>query len=89
MRRGCRPTTTLLLRREMGLFQEWFCGRHLGLTLSGDEAVALAGVLDVLTATALQQPRVFVHRDYHSRNLMVGDGARHGPNPASSTFRMR
>ncbi len=67
-----------LLRREMGLFPEWFCGRHLGLTLSGDEAAALAGVFDVLSATALEQPRVFVHRDYHSRNLMVGDGARHG-----------
>ena len=75
-----------LLRREMGLFPEWFCGRHLGLTLSGDEAVALAGVFDVLSETALQQPRVFVHRDYHSRNLMVGDGARHGPNPGILDF---
>jgi N-acetylmuramate 1-kinase len=75
-----------LLRREMGLFPEWFCGRHLGLTLSGPEAVALAGVFDVLSATALQQPPVFVHRDYHSRNLMVGDGARHGPNPGILDF---
>jgi aminoglycoside/choline kinase family phosphotransferase len=80
------PYDDALLRREMGLFPEWFCGRHLGLTLSGDEAVALAGVFDVLSATALQQPRVFVHRDYHSRNLMVGDGARHGPNPGILDF---
>jgi aminoglycoside/choline kinase family phosphotransferase len=75
-----------LLRREMTLFPEWFCGRHLGLTLSGPEAVASAGVFDVLSATALQQPPVFVHRDYHSRNLMVGDGARHGPNPGILDF---
>jgi aminoglycoside/choline kinase family phosphotransferase len=80
------PYDDALLRREMGLFPEWFCGRHLGLTLSGDEAAALAGVFDVLSATALQQPRVFVHRDYHSRNLMVGDGARHGPNPGILDF---
>ena len=43
-------------------------------------------MFDVLSATALQQPRVFVHRDYHSRNLMVGDGARHGPNPGILDF---
>jgi aminoglycoside/choline kinase family phosphotransferase len=59
----------------MGLFPEWFCGRHLGLTLSGPEAVAMAGVFDVLSATALQQPPVFVHRDYHSRNLLLADGS--------------
>ena len=86
MRRALPPYDDALLRREMGLFPEWFCGRHLGLTLSGDEAAALAGVFDVLSATALQQPRVFVHRDYHSRNLMVGDGARHGANPGILDF---
>jgi aminoglycoside/choline kinase family phosphotransferase len=80
------PYDDALLRREMTLFPEWFCGRHLGLSLSGDEAAALAGVFDVLSATALQQPRVFVHRDYHSRNLMVGDGARHGENPGILDF---
>ena len=80
------PYDDALLRREMGLFPEWFCGRHLGLALSGDDAVALAGVFDVLSATALEQPRVFVHRDYHSRNLMVGDGARHGANPGILDF---
>jgi N-acetylmuramate 1-kinase len=80
------PYDDALLRREMGLFPEWFCGRHLGLTLAGDDAVALAGVFDVLSATALEQPNVFVHRDYHSRNLMVGDGARHGANPGILDF---
>jgi hypothetical protein len=80
------PYDDALLRREMALFPEWFCGRHLGLALSGDEAAALEGVFDILSATALQQPRVFVHRDYHSRNLMVGDGARHGENPGILDF---
>lgn len=80
------PYDDALLRREMALFPEWFCGRHLGLSFSGDDAAALAGVFDVLSAVALEQPRVFVHRDYHSRNLMVGDGARHGANPGILDF---
>jgi N-acetylmuramate 1-kinase len=80
------PYDEPLLRREMGLFPEWFCGRHLGLSLEGDDAVAMSGVFDVLSAEALKQPRVFVHRDYHSRNLMVGDGAAHGHNPGILDF---
>src|SRR5690242_11542175 len=59
------PYDDALLRREMALFPEWFCGRHLGLVLAGEEAAALDGVFDVLSASALQQPTVFVHRDYH------------------------
>lgn len=80
------PYDDALLRREMALFPDWFCGRHLGLPLEGDDAVAMAGIFDVLSAEALKQPRVFVHRDYHSRNLMVGDGARHGANPGILDF---
>lgn len=75
-----------LLRREMGLFPEWFCGRHLGLQPQGDHAAAMAEVFDALTAEALKQPRVFVHRDYHSRNLMVCDGANQGANPGVLDF---
>jgi aminoglycoside/choline kinase family phosphotransferase len=80
------PYDDALLRREMALFPEWFCGRHLGLALAGDDATALAGVFDTLSAAALEQPRVFVHRDYHSRNLMVGDGTRHGATPGILDF---
>jgi aminoglycoside/choline kinase family phosphotransferase len=80
------PYDDALLRREMTLFPEWFCGRHLGLSLSAEDAAALGAVFGVLSAAALQQPRVFVHRDYHSRNLMVGDGARHGANPGILDF---
>jgi aminoglycoside/choline kinase family phosphotransferase len=50
---------------------EWFCARHLGLdAVSGDQAV-IARAFELLIAEALAQPQVFVHRDYHSRNLMV------------------
>jgi aminoglycoside/choline kinase family phosphotransferase len=85
------PYDDALLRREMGLFPEWFCIKHLGLQLSEAEVVGLANTFDTLVAEALQQPRVFVHRDYHSRNLMVTDGASHdkgghGANPGILDF---
>lgn len=62
-----------LLQREMALFPEWFCGTHLQLTLNADEKHLLADVFDWLTQQAMAQPQVTVHRDYHSRNLMILD----------------
>jgi len=59
------------LRREMELFREWLLHGHLGLALSGEDNEALDRSFDFLLESALEQPRVFVHRDYHSRNLMV------------------
>jgi aminoglycoside/choline kinase family phosphotransferase len=59
------------LRRELEIFREWLLGRHLGLTLSGEEQGGIERTYDLLVASALEQPRVCVHRDYHSRNLMV------------------
>lgn len=59
------------LAREMGLMPEWFLTRHLSLTLTGEETRLLAAAFEFLIAEALAQPEVFVHRDYHSRNLMV------------------
>jgi aminoglycoside/choline kinase family phosphotransferase len=59
------------LARELALMPEWFCSRHLGLTLSQAEQEMLAGTFEFLIREALEQPQVFVHRDYHSRNLMV------------------
>ncbi len=79
------PYDEPLLRREMKLFPDWFCEQHLGLKLAS-EAQALNDVYDALVDEALRQPRVFVHRDYHSRNLMVGDGARFGSNPGILDF---
>ncbi len=59
------------LAREMALMPEWFLGRHLELTLSAAEMELLAAAFEFLIVEALAQPRVFVHRDYHTRNLMV------------------
>jgi len=60
-----------LLEREMGLFREWFLERHLGMRLTDEENFALERVFAALADSALEQPAVWVHRDYHSRNLMV------------------
>ena len=57
--------------REMALFRDWLVGEHLGLVV--DDAM-LGRVFDELADCALAQPRGFVHRDYHSRNLMVCPG---------------
>jgi aminoglycoside/choline kinase family phosphotransferase len=72
------PYDEKLLRFEMSLFPDWLLGRHLGLQLDAAESARLAAAFDVLVSTALEQPRVFVHRDYHSRNLMVCEGANPG-----------
>ena len=63
-----------LLRRELELFREWYLGRHLGLTLSRAQTAVLNNAFTLLVRSALSQPRVWVHRDYHSRNLMLTPG---------------
>jgi len=60
-----------LLMTEMGLFRDWLLARHLGLQLSPAQAQMLEQTFAWLADSALQQPKVFVHRDYHSRNLML------------------
>jgi len=55
-----------LLQQEMNLFPEWFLGKHLSLPAPS----FLQHTFNLLTDNALEQPHVFVHRDYHSRNLM-------------------
>jgi len=59
------------LAREMALMPEWFLGRHLASALSAAEQELLAQTFEFLIGEALTQPEVFVHRDYHARNLMV------------------
>jgi aminoglycoside/choline kinase family phosphotransferase len=59
------------LGRELALMPEWFCRRHLGCEPSATEEEALSSAFEFLITAALAQPQVFVHRDYHSRNLMV------------------
>ncbi len=60
-----------LLQRELMLFPDWYISKHLGVTLSDAQTQSLHGVFDALLANNLAQPQVYVHRDYHSRNLMV------------------
>jgi len=60
-----------LLERELRLFPDWYVARQLGRTLDRSQHAALENAFSILLANNLAQPRVFVHRDYHSRNLMV------------------
>ena len=71
------PYDEALLMQEMELFREWFLLRHLALSLDEDTSRMLDQVFRLLADNALQQPRVCVHRDYHSRNLMVTE--QHNP----------
>ncbi|MDP3009310.1 MAG: phosphotransferase [Methylococcales bacterium] len=57
-----------LLERELGIFEEWFLGQYLDIEIPAD---LWQNVRDILITSALEQPVTCVHRDYHSRNLMV------------------
>jgi aminoglycoside/choline kinase family phosphotransferase len=70
-----------LLLREMRLFSEWYVPRHLGATLTQEQNEQLEALYQAILRNNLAQPRVYVHRDYHSRNLMVTD-----PNPGVLDF---
>jgi hypothetical protein len=59
------------LERELNLMPEWFLARHLGLELTPEERAMVTVTNEVLINEAQIQPQVFVHRDFHSRNLMV------------------
>ncbi len=61
---------TTLLSEELSRFPEWFVGKLLGQDM-GAGAAPWAALCDGLLASALAQPRCFVHRDFHSRNLMI------------------
>lgn len=65
------PYDHALLSQEMRLFKDWYLGRHLDRSLETGEAAALDQVFEHLAQSALDQPRVWVHRDFHSRNLML------------------
>ncbi len=60
-----------LLHTEMDLFSNWLVDKHLKLSLSTPVLANLANCFELLSSNALSQPQVFVHRDYHSRNLMI------------------
>ncbi len=70
-----------LLRRELDLFSEWYLGRHLGIKLNSQQAELLEKIFNLILASNLAQPKVYVHRDYMPRNLMVSN-----PNPGVLDF---
>jgi aminoglycoside/choline kinase family phosphotransferase len=65
------PYDRAVLLREMQLLPDWFCIRHLGFEPNAVESRLLRETFEFLVVEALEQPQVFVHRDYHSRNLMI------------------
>ena len=65
------PYDDTLLRFELSLFHDWLCGTHLDVEFSDKAEQAWQDCCDLLVENALDQPQVFVHRDYHSRNLML------------------
>jgi aminoglycoside/choline kinase family phosphotransferase len=67
-----------LLEQEMQLFPEWFLRRLRGMEPTAAEVAGIHGLFNLLTAEALAQPQVLVHRDYHSRNLMLLDAGELG-----------
>jgi aminoglycoside/choline kinase family phosphotransferase len=81
-RQGSLPSYgEALLRRELELFPDWYIARHIGITLDQEQRSTLNSVYRRILDNNLAQARVYVHRDYHSRNLMVSD-----PNPGVLDF---
>ncbi len=69
------PYDRALLERELMLFPDWYLARHRGVEAGGADGQVLSDAFEVLLANLLAQPCVYVHRDYHSRNLMRLPGA--------------
>lgn len=68
------PYDETLLDREMALFPDWLLEQYLGLNLDNLERALLETAFSLLKESALAQPEVTVHRDYHSRNLLMRPG---------------
>ncbi len=72
-----------LLQTELNLFKDWYLEKHCGVSLNAEQQAIWQASCDILITSALQQPTVCVHRDYHSRNLMQVDN---GHNPGVLDF---
>jgi len=75
------PYDAALLARELSLFPDWYVARHLGKAFTDEQQTWWDATCALLIERALAQPRVFVHRDYMPRNLMISD-----PNPGILDF---
>jgi aminoglycoside/choline kinase family phosphotransferase len=84
--KGLAPYDAARLGAELELFPEWYVGRHHGAALDDKEAASLRQVFDLLATSCAAQAPVFVHRDFHSPNLMVCEEPRFGPNPGILDF---
>jgi len=60
-----------LLQRELDLFPDWYLKKHLHIELNQQQVEQLKNSFKLIIENNLAQARVYVHRDYHSRNLMV------------------
>lgn len=70
------PYDEALLRRELALYPDWYVARHLGLELGDIQRQVLDTAFDAIVAHNLAEARVYVHRDYMPRNLMLGEPGR-------------
>ena len=70
-----------LLTRELMLFPDWYVAKHLGVAINDEQSAILNTVFERVLSNNLAQPQVYVHRDWHSRNLMVTE-----PNPGILDF---
>jgi N-acetylmuramate 1-kinase len=75
------PYDRVLLLRELRLFPDWYVARHLGVELQASQKAVLEQAFEAILCNNLAQPQSYVHRDYHSRNLMVST-----PNPGILDF---
>lgn len=85
------PYDRALIQRELDLFPEWYVFRHKGVTLDDKQRAQLDKTFEMIHRVCEAQPQVFVHRDFHSRNLMIGaphaaPGTATGPNPGVLDF---
>jgi len=62
--------TAQLLNKEMDLFKEWFLEKLLGIIFNQQQITVWEAAKNTLIKNAIEQPQTFVHRDYHSRNLI-------------------
>jgi N-acetylmuramate 1-kinase len=69
------------LDKELQLFPDWYIAKHLGVTLTTEQRLVMDEAFTAILTNNLAQPKVFVHRDFHSRNLMITT-----PNPGILDF---
>ena len=83
---GLPPYSAARFAEELTVFPEWYVARHHGVALDDDTRNALQGVFDTLSAASAAGPRVLVHRDFHSPNLVLAESPQNGANPGVIDF---